>query len=57
MGLIERGKCLMEKLLKELLNNPRVESITIEHERVGDMEKTNINAKLKEDLGKTTSTN
>ncbi|MDR3595116.1 hypothetical protein [Clostridium sp.] len=47
----------MEKLLKELLNNPRVESITIEHERVGDMEKTNINAKLKEDLGKTTSTN
>ena len=36
-------------LLKELLNNPRVESISINIERLGDVEATNINAKLKDD--------
>lgn len=35
-------------LLKELLNNPRVESISINIERAGEVEKTHINAKLKE---------
>lgn len=36
-------------LLKELLNNPRVDSISINIERVGDAEETHINAKLKEE--------
>ncbi len=35
-------------LLKELLDNPRVESITISHQRVGEVEQTDIKAKLKE---------
>lgn len=33
-------------LIKELLNNPRVESITINIERVGDVEETRVNANL-----------
>lgn len=35
-------------LLKELLNNPRVESISINIERAGDVEETHINANLRE---------
>jgi hypothetical protein len=35
-------------LLKELLTNPRVEGITINIEKVGAVEETKINAKLKE---------
>lgn len=35
-------------LLKELLANPRVEGITINIEKVGSVEETKINAKLKE---------
>lgn len=35
-------------LLEKLLNNPRVESITISHQRVGEVEQTDIKAKLKE---------
>lgn len=36
------------ELLKELLNNPRVESISINAERAGDVEETHINANLRE---------
>jgi hypothetical protein len=35
-------------LLKELLDNPRVEGITISIDKVGEVEKINIDAKLKE---------
>jgi hypothetical protein len=35
-------------LLKQLLDSPRVESIAITHERVGETEHTEIQAKLKE---------
>jgi hypothetical protein len=37
----------MSELLKELLSNPRVESITIDHNRVGNVEHTKVEAKLK----------
>lgn len=36
------------EVIIQLLNNPRVESICIHYERVDEVEKTNIEAKLKE---------
>lgn len=44
----EEGEYLNKiDLLKEILNNPRVDSTNINIERIGDVEETHINVKLK----------